>query len=210
MHVKRFVLNSMGTNTYVIGDPGSDVILLDPSHPNLQPVLEYVKEQKMNVRLIVNTHGHFDHIAGNEAARTLFQAPLWCHDADVPLLFRGKDLVQMYFGVSINVSQPDANLCEGMDIKIGGVHFTVLETPGHSPGSVCLYDREAQVLMSGDTLFAGTVGRTDFPESDAQAMMASLKNKLYPLPDDVKIYPGHEEDSTIGEERMCNPFFHFV
>ncbi len=199
----------MGTNTYVVGEPNGDVLIVDPSHPHIDPLIDYIEQHKMRVRLIIDTHGHFDHVAGNDAAKTFFKVPVWCSFRDLPLLKDAKDQIKEYFGVTCVISPPDADLQDGMSIVVGDRCFHVLETPGHSAGSVCLYERTAKELLTGDTLFAGTIGRTDFPYSDHAAMMNSLRTKLYPLPDDVRIFPGHEEDSTLGEERMMNPFFHF-
>lgn len=209
MQIKRFTLNSMGTNTYVVGEPNADVMIVDPSHPHLNPMIDYIEQHKMRVRLIVDTHGHFDHVAGNDVAKSYFKVPVWCSFLDLALLHEAKDQIKSYFGVTCDVSPPDADLQDGVTIDVGDFHFVVLETPGHSPGSVCLYDEMAKVMMTGDTLFAGTIGRTDFPYSDHTMMMRSLQTKLHPLPNDVRIFPGHEEDSTLGEERMVNPFFHF-
>nr|NNM90840.1 MBL fold metallo-hydrolase [Bacilli bacterium] len=207
---KAFVLNSIGTNTYVVYEESKQAFLIDPSYPDLTPVKAFCDAMHLHIIAIINTHAHFDHVAGNASAKQLFDVPLYCHEADLPLLRAAPQKVKQYFGNEIHHVEPDLFLTKGMKLPLGQHTFSVLETPGHSPGCVCLYAQEEGILFSGDTLFAGTIGRTDFPESDPSKMLHSLQHVLYPLPDSVQIYPGHDVDSTIGEERMCNPYFHFA
>lgn len=209
MEIKRFALNELGTNTYVVAADDGHAIVIDPSVAEMAPVIAYTTAQGLHVTAIVNTHCHFDHVLGNETLRAHYGVPLWLHRAELPNLRNVPDRVEAWFGYRVETREPDGFLQEGDVVTVGNLQFRVIETPGHSPGGICLYEETQGVLLSGDTLFAGTVGRTDLPGSDPQALFDSLRIKLWPLPDSTKIYPGHEEDSTIGEERMHNPYFHF-
>lgn len=213
MIVERFALNAMGTNTYVIAAAG-EALVIDPCAADMTPVVEYVRSRQLTVKALINTHCHFDHVLGNEVLRTAFRAPLWLHRAELPNLREAPQSAAQWLGVHIETADPDRFLEEGDEVVIGhgpdAVHLQVLLTPGHSPGGICLYDQRASVLFSGDTLFAGTVGRTDLPRSNPDQLVASLRDKLWPLPDHTIVYPGHEDDTTIGEERMVNPYFHFA
>ncbi|MCY0870437.1 MAG: MBL fold metallo-hydrolase, partial [Firmicutes bacterium] len=114
-----------------------------------------------------------------------------------------------YLGIAISAAGADRHLQAGDVVAVGSLAFAVLETPGHSPGGICLHESAQGILFCGDTLFAGTVGRTDLPGSDPNVLMQSLHKELWPLPDATVIYPGHGDESTIGDERMHNPYFHF-
>ena len=210
MLIERFTLNEIGTNTYVVGEPGGQVMIIDPSAPDMTPVSSFIRDQGLTVTRIVNTHCHFDHVLGNETVRDMYRTPLLIHRLELPLLLAAPDQVEHFFGYRVQPTrEPDGYLAEGDVISVGEFHFRVIETPGHSPGGVCLYEPDQGVLISGDTLFAGTVGRTDLPGSNSGQLMQSLEKKLWPLPDETRIFPGHADDSTIAQERMHNPFFHF-
>lgn len=210
MRIQAFVMNELGTNTYVIGAPSGPAIVVDPSALDLTPVLDFVREQGFVVTAIVNTHCHFDHVLGNETAREVYRVPLLAHRAEWGPLRHAPESARAFLGIEMaGVRDPDGELCDGDTLAVANWTFHVLETPGHSPGGVCLYEPNAGLLISGDTLFAGTVGRTDLPGGDMDALMRSLATKLWPLPDETLVYPGHGKDTTIGEERMYNPFFRF-
>ncbi len=209
MLMERFTLNDIGTNTYVIGEPGGQVMIVDPSASDMTPVISFIRDRGLAVSRIVNTHCHFDHVLGNEAVRGEYRVPLLIHRLELPLLLRAPEQVETWFGYRMETREPDGYLAEGDVIPIGAFSFHVIETPGHSPGGICLYEPDEGVLISGDTLFAGTVGRTDLPGSNGQQLMESLEKKLWPLPDGTRIFPGHADDTTMAEERMHNPYFHF-
>lgn len=213
MIVERFALNPMGTNTYVIAAPSGDAYIVDPCATDMAPMVAYIQDHALRVKAIVNTHCHFDHVLGNEAMRTLYRVPLWLHRLELTNLKESPQRAQKWLGIQVETRDPDAFIEDGDVLELGqgtdAVRLQILLTPGHSPGGICLYDRRAGILFSGDTLFAGTVGRTDLPGSDPEALMVSLREKLWPLPDETVVYPGHEDDTTIAEERMANPYFHF-
>lgn len=209
MLIQRFVLNELATNTFVVGVPEGEVFILDPGSEVMTQVIRYVEENHLTVKWVINTHSHFDHIAGNTHICEWFNVPLLMHEADLPGLSWAPEFAEKYFGKAFSVRQPDGYLRDGDILTVKPYEFRVLATPGHSPGCICLYEERQKVLFTGDTLFAGTVGRTDVRGGDAGILMESLRDKLWPLPDETRIFPGHEDDSTIGEERMYNPFFFF-
>lgn len=209
MIIERFALNELGTNIYVVADDDGEAMIIDPGAKDMEPVFAFVGNEGLRVRCIVNTHCHFDHVIGNEATRSRFRVPLLLHESELPLLRSAPDRMEHFLGYRAPVGEPDGWLREGDKLDVGRLRFLVFETPGHSPGGICLYESAEAVLFSGDTLFAGTVGRTDLPGSSRDRLMTSLREKLWPLPDETRVFPGHETDSTIGEERAHNPFFRF-
>ena len=209
MLIQSFVLNELYTNTYVVGEPHGEVFILDPGDEEMHEVIDYVMEQGLTVKYIINTHAHYDHVLGNERLRKQFAVPLLINELELDTLTQLPNITQMLFNQSVVSNPPDQYLREHDTLDVGRYQFRVIATPGHSPGGICLYEAQAGVLFAGDTIFAGTIGRTDLPGGNAIQLLQSLREKLWPLPDAVVIYPGHEEESTIGEERMHNPYFNF-
>jgi glyoxylase-like metal-dependent hydrolase (beta-lactamase superfamily II) len=197
-----------GENTYVVWVPGrSDCVVIDPG---LEPdrILDYVLQRKLKVAAILNTHGHGDHIAGNRAVKEAFpDAPLIIGADEVPLLSDPDRNLSRPFGWSITSPPADRLVREGDAVEAAGLRFEVLELPGHSPGHVVFVVREKPILVfGGDVLFQGSIGRFDFPGSDGRLLMQGIRRKLYSLPDDTVVYPGHGPDTTIGHEKRTNPF----
>lgn len=206
MLLETVIVGELATNCYIVGceetraalviDPGDDApqILARLHALDLQPVL------------IINTHGHFDHVGANGPLRDATGAPTAIGEADAPMALEAPNLAMFYLGRSLPPVPPfDRYLRDGDRIDIGHLSFLVLATPGHSPGGISLFGHG--VVFTGDTLFRGSVGRTDFPESSPAALQQSLHGKLLPLPDATIVYPGHGPSSTIGEEKQINPFF---
>ena len=204
LEILRFTYGPFAENTYVVvGPSGRRAMIVDPGIGS-EPVLDAVRGRGLSVELILNTHGHLDHVAGNAFFKRETGAPIALHPADLPLLKNVSKQGAMY-GLSIEDSPPaDCDLVEGVGLEFDGVTFEVIHTPGHTPGGVCL--RRGDQMLVGDTLFAGSVGRTDFPGGDWDALVASIREKLFILPDDVRCLPGHEGETTIGRERRTNPF----
>src|SRR5262245_60100657 len=195
-------------NTYVAHRRGrTDAVVIDPGFEP-EPIIAYLSRQSLSVAAILNTHGHVDHIAGNAALKRAFpKAPLVIGAGDAPMLTDSWLNLSAQFGLAITSPPADRTLREGETFEGAGLKLEVLEIPGHSPGHIVFVLRdEPPVVFGGDVLFAGGIGRTDFPGGDLQQLLAGIRGKLWPLPDAAIVYPGHGPMTTIGEERRSNPF----
>ncbi len=202
--ILRLPIGLVGSNTYLVYDEeNGDGVIVDPGGET-QPLLDEIGQRRVQVRYILNTHAHFDHVAANAAVKAQFDVPLGLHPADRELLLHGGGAA--LFGLNYVPSPPpDLDLVEGLGLEIGALHFQVLHTPGHTPGSVCLYIPEESALLTGDTLFAGGVGRTDLPGGNARQLTESLR-RLLALPPETTVYPGHGAVTTLRAERHHNPW----
>lgn len=190
MIIKRFAVGWLSTNCYVVGCEGTkEAVVIDPgleSDKQAQEILDFVKEKDLHIKYIVNTHGHSDHTAGNTIVKEATGAPILIHERDASCV------------------HADRKLRDGDVIHIGCLKLVVLHTPGHTKGGISLL--VDNVVFTGDTLFSGAIGRTDFPGGSYQELIQSIRNKLLPLPDAVEVYPGHESPTTLGKEKKTNPF----
>lgn len=192
------VVGPVATNVHVLADPRSrEAIAIDTATPSLAWIADELAVRGWTLKLIVSTHGHWDHIGDNAAVAAHTGAEIAVHPLDRERLTDPKPL---YAPFAIVPSVPAVDLAEGGVVRFGAIALDVLHTPGHTEGSVCLYDRDQGLLFSGDTLFAGAWGRTDFPGGDADAMVASLA-RLTELEDRIGVFPGHGAATTIGRER---------
>jgi hydroxyacylglutathione hydrolase len=189
-------------NCYIVGCQRTKLCaVIDPGGDE-QDILMALAKLNLTVKYILNTHGHFDHVGGNRGLKDATGADILIHAQDAPML-GGRS--PMAFGMGIQGSPPpDRTIKEGDTITFGDITLTVIHTPGHTPGGVSFYTDGA--VFVGDTLFAGSVGRTDFPGGNFDTLAHSIQKKLFVLGDDVKVYPGHMGPTTIGEERKYNPF----
>ena len=153
---------------------------------------------------LVNTHGHLDHISGNAEVKARCNVPLYIHALDRPMLTDATRNLSAFTGEPVLSPDADQTLADGDTLTIGAETLTVLHTPGHTPGSVSFY--QSGLLIAGDTLFCGGVGRTDLPGGSEADLLTSIRTKLYSLPDDTTVYSGHGPSTTIGEEKRTNPF----
>ena len=195
----------LACNCYVVGDPVTkEAIVIDPGD-DASVLADELATRGLTVTAIVATHAHFDHVLAAQELRELTGAPFHLHDADKPLLAWVPESIRLFLGVQgPPPPEVDAAAGEGDRLTAGGVSLEVLHTPGHSPGSISLIADTA--IFSGDTLFAGSVGRTDLPGGDTDALIAAVRNKLFSFDDDVPVFPGHGPRTTLGEERLYNPF----
>jgi glyoxylase-like metal-dependent hydrolase (beta-lactamase superfamily II) len=192
------VIGPIATNVHVLADPRSrEAIAIDTATPSLAWIADELAERDWTLKLIVSTHGHWDHSGDNAALARHTGADIAVHPLDRARL---TDPQPLWAPFEIVPSVPAVDLAEGGEVRFGEVHLRVLHTPGHTEGSVCLYDADAGFLYSGDTLFAGGWGRVDLPGGDSDAMAASL-TRFLELPDGVAVFPGHGAETTIGRER---------
>ena len=193
-------------NCSILGDEASgEAIVVDPG-ADIPRIMAVLNRHKLTVKQILITHAHIDHIAGAARLKHLTGAPILYNPRDLPLV-KMMDVQAGWLGIPTpEVLPPDDTLEEGRVIAITGLSGNILHTPGHTQGSVCLYLPTQQLLLAGDTLFAGSVGRTDLPGGDGPMLIRSIQEKLLPLPDETVVFPGHGPSTTIGEERESNPF----
>ena len=191
-------------NCYIIGcEKTNKAAVIDPGG-HAQEILEKLKSHNLDVVMIINTHGHFDHIGGNGDLLEVTGAELIIHRDDRPLLDRATEHAAV-FGLRAEPSpEPTRQLDGGETLQLGELLLEIIHTPGHSPGGMCILVEDC--LFVGDTLFAGSIGRTDLPGGNHQQLILNIKEKLLPLPEDTKVYPGHGPMTTIGEEKLYNPF----
>jgi len=198
--LNRFVVGPMEANCYMVADPDArEACLIDPG-ADPGRIKNFLRKNAYDLKFIINTHGHGDHIASNGA----FGSPIYIHRLDKDFLTDpNKNLSNMFI---FKVTSPEASrLLEDADtVLLGGLRLEIMHTPGHTPGSISI--RLDNVVFTGDALFKGGIGRTDFPYGDERLLLKSIKDKLLILSDDTLIYPGHGEPSTIGEEKRNNPF----
>lgn len=209
--VQRLELGPIATNCYIVGDKAAgELAVIDPAGDFgiLQAALEHLNEEiksekdNITVKYIFNTHGHWDHIGANAELHEATGAPILIHKEDEALLGQGYDRT---FGVRFAASKADRLLEEGQCWKLGRYDIKVLYTPGHTKGGVALVVADLAVF-SGDSLFQLSIGRTDLPGGDYQELLASIRQKLFTLPDDMPVFPGHGPHTFIGDEKRMNPF----
>lgn len=211
MQVAIFQLSLFGINTYLIFDPDTkECAIIDPgmSNPEEEKAIEnFIAEKGLHLSQIINTHLHIDHVAGIPFLKKKFGAPVLASEADQ---FLGENISQQakMFGLNLPLDNIEISeyLKDGDKIKIGTGTLEVISVPGHSKGSIALYDREGGYLITGDALFKGSIGRTDLPGGNYRELINSIENELLSLPDETVIFPGHGPSSTIGEEKQSNPF----
>lgn len=201
-------------NAYMVGcETTRDAVVIDPGD-EVEQLVEAVRADALRVRYVLLTHAHLDHITGVARAKEAFDAPVVLHEADLPL-YRAVVQQGLMFGLKVEAQPPvDRFYSSGECIVFGRYEARVHHTPGHSPGGVCLQVGPAGTpgpdLFVGDTLFAGSIGRTDLPGGDYPTLIQSIRTVLFGFGDDARVYPGHGEPTTIGRERRTNPFLQAV
>jgi hydroxyacylglutathione hydrolase len=197
----------LGVNCYILGcETSRDGVVIDPGG-DVSQIAAVVRKHGLKIRYIINTHGHFDHVGGNLQAVKAFGAPLLIHESDAAMLGRAADVARTYGMQGENSPAPDAFLTENAEIVFGSHRIKVLHTPGHTQGGCCLYLEAERTVITGDTLFADSIGRTDLPGGSHEQLLQSIRSKLFVLPEEVTAYPGHGPSTTIGHEKRHNPYF---
>lgn len=210
LKIERFVCNPLGTNCYVVSDETAECAIIDCSmcfDEERKALTDYISRERLTPTLLVSTHGHADHNVGIDTVLEAYGLKPVVGRDDAELLGHINEQAAAIIGISLNRTYPQAErlIDEGDQLRFGNHQFKVLATPGHTMGSVCLYCEEEKLLFSGDTLFRGSIGRTDMKGGSMFLMTASLR-RLAQLPDDTRVLPGHGEATTIGYELAHNPF----
>lgn len=209
LHLKSFTFGPFQENTYVLWDETDEAVIIDPgntTNAEHQQLKNFLADKNLTLKRLLLTHGHVDHIAGNRFVFDTYKLLPEVNVHDVPLIEKHAVIATTY-GLPYEESPlPKQFLNEGELVKFGNTTFEMLFTPGHSPGSITFYSRENKFIICGDVLFYGSIGRTDLPGGNFETLIRSIKEKLFPLGDDIKVYNGHGPATTIGFERENNPF----
>lgn len=206
MKIETMVLGDVRTNCYLlINEETKEALVVDPAD-RADVIVRKLIDEGLTLKAILLTHGHGDHILAVGALKKQFGVKVYAAKAEEALLSdTAQNLSKALFGIEVTV-KPDVLLEDGQEFEAAGICLRMLHTPGHTPGGCCYYQAEEKILFSGDTLFCGSIGRTDFPGGSLSQLVRSVKEKLLVLPEDVKVYPGHEEMTTIGHEKRYNPY----
>jgi glyoxylase-like metal-dependent hydrolase (beta-lactamase superfamily II) len=208
MKIDRLILGEFETNSYVVRESESavDCLIIDTGL-DASDLIEFLQQHRLNPVAVILTHGHVDHIVGLGALRGHFaHIKVYIHRLDAPMLADPRANLSVLTGMTFRSEPPDVLLEDGDTVEEAGIKLKVLHTPGHTPGGICLYAESEDLVFVGDTLFADSVGRTDFPGGDMDQLLQSIRTKLFPLPDKTAAYPGHGMRTTIGREKRANPF----
>ncbi|MEI7420939.1 MAG: MBL fold metallo-hydrolase [Prolixibacteraceae bacterium] len=209
MKIKKFTFNPVSVNAYLLWDETKEAVLIDPAcfYPAEELELSrFIENEGLKIVHILNTHGHFDHLMGNDFATTKWNLKVKIHSGDAFMAGQARQHA-VFFGITMkNPASTSEPLSEGDLIKFGNSSLRVIHVPGHSPGSVAFYDKEDKLLVVGDILFEGSVGRTDLPGGSHELLITGIKEKLLTLDDEVVVYPGHGGHTTIGWEKRTNPY----
>jgi glyoxylase-like metal-dependent hydrolase (beta-lactamase superfamily II) len=209
LSVRAFTFNAFEENTYVLFDETRQAVIVDPGcydRPERAQLDGFIAEHNLKVVALVNTHGHIDHVLGNAHVKEKYNVPFFAHPADESTLRSVKVYAPLYGFQHYSEVLPDQKLVEGTQFRFGNQVMNVLFLPGHAPGHIGLHHPGQQVLVAGDVLFQRSIGRTDLPGGDLDTLLHSIRQKLFVLPDETVVYPGHGPTTTIGEEKVHNPF----
>lgn len=208
MHIQEFIFNSFQTRCCIVWDDKGCCAITDPgcsSEAETTLLTSFIESKGLKPVCIMLTHGHFDHILGAGRLSAMYHIPVYMHPEERFTLENNSYFSRM-FGAPMPDTFNTSDVREGDVIKVGSLSFEVIETPGHSVGGLCYLERDEKTLLSGDTLFAGAIGRSDHPGGDYDVLMKSIFEKLLMLDGDIRIFPGHGPSSDIATERMTNPF----
>jgi len=209
IQVRRFTYNLLQENSYIVWDDSLSAVLVDPSfytEADRDGFFSFISGKNLKPSAILLTHGHFDHLFGVAQAASEFGIPVWMGPEDARLLRYGERMAVMMGMRAPDTGFPRNDARDSDVVRAGAMSFKAIATPGHSPGGICWYDAQDGVMFTGDTLFAGTIGRSDLEGGDYDKLIVSVMEKLMGLPGETQVYPGHGPASTISNERTSNPF----
>lgn len=208
-NVQSFTFSPFSENTYVISDETHEAVIIDPGcleqHEKMQ-LAAYIKENKLVVKALLQTHAHLDHVFGSAFVKRTYGVKMYLHAADVPILNDVEMRCKTWGIKGFEPVEADEMLVDGQKFSFGNTTFDVVHVPGHAPGHVAFINHNDRYIIGGDCLFQGSVGRTDFPMCSFEELMKSIQAKFYTLPDDYVVYAGHMAPTMIGIEKKTNPF----
>lgn len=210
MMLKTFPVNPFEMNCYVYHDENThEGVIIDPGmyfDEEKNKIKQYIQSEKIKIKNILLTHGHIDHIMGCKWAKDTYQVPLFMHKNDLPLIDGAVEQGKLFNVEFPQPPEPDKFINENEIVTFGNCILKIIHTPGHSPGGICLVDEENKNIFVGDTIFKNSIGRTDLWKGDMNTLLYSIQNKIFRYSDDYLLYPGHYDPTSIGEEKLYNPF----
>jgi hydroxyacylglutathione hydrolase len=209
LSIETFEFNPFQENTYILYDETNEAVVIDAGcydRTEQNELSQFIVDKKLTVKALLNTHSHIDHILGSYYVKDKYKVPMLIHPLDEQVLRAGKMSAQIYGIPNFTEVTADGYLTEGEPVKFGNQSLDVLFLPGHAPGHVGFYHAKEKVLMGGDVLFNRSIGRTDLPGGDFNTLIESIHKKIFTLPNDVVVYPGHGPATTVGEEKVENPY----
>ena len=205
MKIHTLVVGPLAVNCTVLDDEKGNCIIFDAGDES-EEIIKFLEEKRLTPEMLINTHGHFDHVGAVEDLRNKYGIPFYINREDEFLVESASQISEMYGLPPVKVPKIDNHLSNGDILKFDDVEIEVKTTPGHSPGGVCFYIEKLKLLIAGDTLFKDSIGRTDFPYANHELLLKNIREKLFVLNDDTEVITGHEENTTIGYEKKYNPF----
>lgn len=208
MKIDTLILGDYQTNCYILrtNPAAGNCLIIDAGFDGAE-LADFLAENKLAPAALIITHGHADHIAAVPLLRKNYpEMKVYIHNLDARMLAETDTNLSVLAAAPLTVEPADTTVCDGDYIEQAGIKLLVLHTPGHTPGGISLYSQRENLIFTGDTLFADSVGRTDLPNGDTQELINSIKQKLMPLPEETVVYPGHGPETTIGQEKLHNPF----
>ncbi len=209
MHIETFVFNPFYENTYIIYNDQKNAIIIDPGcyeKYEEKEITEFISENQLIPKLILNTHCHIDHVLGNLYLKEHYNIPLWIPTLEAEMLQAVTAYASGWGILGYQSANPDKLINENTQIELGDLKLSCIFAPGHSPGHLMFYHRESNTLLGGDVIFKESIGRTDLPGGNFETLENSIKTNVYSLPDETTIYPGHGPITTVGYEKDNNPF----
>jgi glyoxylase-like metal-dependent hydrolase (beta-lactamase superfamily II) len=210
IQVHCFEFSPFAENTYVLSAPSGECLIIDPGCYTATEEItlkQFIENSAFTPKALLNTHAHIDHIFGNRFVKDTWKLPLYLSDLDIPLFERADQMAALW-GLSFAGSpHPDENLVHGQILQLADDELEVRFVPGHAPGHMVFVSHSNEFAICGDTLFAGSIGRTDLPGGNHELLLQSIREQLFTLPDHYTLYPGHGPSTTVGAERKSNPFF---
>lgn len=207
--IQYFTFNPFQENTYVLSDETGEAIIIDPGCYDKQEkdeLVDYIHTRGLDVKLLLNTHGHIDHVLGNDFVKNTYKVPFWIGKHDLTTLKAVESYASNYGFPTYQHTEPDAFLEEGDTVKFGNSELSVVYVPGHAAGHIAFYNTEQKFCIGGDVLFRQSIGRTDLPGGDFDTLINSIHTKFFTMANDMVVYPGHGPETTIAFEKAHNPF----